>query len=160
MLDPKTLQDDLVKLAAREEKWGMDFHPQKCSVLRVSRAKTPMTFQFKLKGTIVTEKRTTVYLGVDMQANLASNRHINTVTKTASKETKTQAYISMVRSNLDYYCTISKPHYQNQKHQVGMVQSKTAPFVRNRYRNTSSVRDICWTIMGGKLMNSEEQHCN
>ena len=142
-------QDDLIKLAALEEKWGMDFHPQKCSV-RLSRAKTPMTFQYKLKGTILTEKRTTEYLGVDIQANLASNCHINTVTKKvnsmlgflrhASEETKTQTYVSMVRSNLDYYCTISKPHYQNQKHQVGMVKSKRAPFVTNRYRNTSSVR--------------------
>ena len=29
--DQTTLQDDLDKLAAWEEKWGMDFHPQKCS---------------------------------------------------------------------------------------------------------------------------------
>ena len=59
-----TLQDDLDELAAWEEKWGMDFHPQLCSVLRVSRAKTPMTFQYKLKGTTLMEEKTTKYLGV------------------------------------------------------------------------------------------------
>ena len=37
--DQLTLQEDLDTLAAWEQKWGMDFHPHKCNVLRVSRAK-------------------------------------------------------------------------------------------------------------------------
>ena len=51
------------------------------SFLRVSRAKTPMTFQYKLKGTTLMEEKTTKYLGVDLQANLAWNHRINRVIK-------------------------------------------------------------------------------
>ena len=36
--DCMALQQDLHKLAEWENNWGMEFHPQKCSVLRVSRA--------------------------------------------------------------------------------------------------------------------------
>ena len=39
--DQKLLQEDLDRLATWEKTWGMEFHPQKCSVMRISRARTP-----------------------------------------------------------------------------------------------------------------------
>ena len=39
--DCVVLQQDLDALAEWESKWGMEFHPQKCSVLRVSRSRSP-----------------------------------------------------------------------------------------------------------------------
>ena len=44
--DHYILRDDPDTLAAWERKWGMDFHSQKCSMLRVLRAKSPMTFSY------------------------------------------------------------------------------------------------------------------
>ena len=79
--DQLTLQEDLDTLAAWEQKWGMDFHPQKCNVLRVSRAKSPMTFSYRLKGTVLAEEATSKYLGVDLQNNLSWNQHVSRVTK-------------------------------------------------------------------------------
>ena len=60
----------------------------------------------------------------------------------ASEETKTSAYFSMVRSYLDYCCTIWSPYQQDPKHQVEMVQRRAPRFVTKRYRNTSSVTDM------------------
>ena len=48
----------------------------------------------------------------------------------------------MIRSNLDYCSTIWSPYQRDQKHQVEMVQRRSARFVTNRYRNTSSVTDM------------------
>ena len=64
----------------------MDFHPQKCNVLRVSRAKSPMTFSYRLKGTVLAEEATSKYLGVDLQNNLSWNQHVHVsrVTKKAN----------------------------------------------------------------------------
>ena len=118
--DQLTLQEDLDTLAAWEQKWGMDFHPQKCNVLRVFRAKSPMTFSYRLKGTVLAEEATSKYLGVDLQNNLSWNQHVSRVTKKAnsmlgflrrnlrkaSEETKAQAYMSMVQSNIDYCTTV------------------------------------------------------
>ena len=44
------LQDDLNRLADWEEKWGMCFHPEKCSVLRVTRSRSPVLHDYSLKG--------------------------------------------------------------------------------------------------------------
>ena len=46
--------------------------------------------------------------------------------------------MSMVRSNIDYCCTVWNPHQRDQKYQVEMVQRRAARFVTGRYRNTSS----------------------
>ena len=141
-------------LAAWEQKWGMDFHPQKCNVLRVSRAKSPMTFSYRLKGIVLAEEVTSKYLGVDLQNNLSWNQHVSRVTKKAnsmlrflrlnvrkaSKETKAQAYMSMAKSNIDYCSTVWNPHQRDQKYQVEMVQRRAAPFLTNR--NTSRVTDM------------------
>lgn len=154
--DQAILQDYLNKLALWEKTWGMDFHPKKGNVLRVTRSKSPMTLQYTLKGIALMEETSTKYLGVDLQANLTWNQHVNRVTKKAnnmlgflrrnlryaSEETKTQAYVSMVRSNLDYCCTIWNLYQQGQKYQVEMVQRRAARFVTNRFRNTSSVSDM------------------
>ena len=114
-----TLHDDLDKLAAWEEKWRMDFHPQKCSVFRVSRAKIHITFHYKLKkvnrkvqgvwtnrkprptpktrrkNTTLMEEKITKYLGVDLQANQAWN-HISKVT------IKANSMLEFLRRNLRY----------------------------------------------------------
>jgi hypothetical protein len=49
--DTIVLQDDLNKLADWEQKWGMDFHPNKCSTLHVTRSKTPILQDYILKLT-------------------------------------------------------------------------------------------------------------
>ena len=72
-IDQLTLQEDLDTLAAWEQKWGMDFHSQKCNVLRVSQAKSPMTFSYRLKGTDLAEEATPKYICVDLQNNLSWN---------------------------------------------------------------------------------------
>ena len=154
--DQQLLQEDLDRLATWEKTWGMEFHPQKCSDMRISRAKTPRTFQYHLKGVPLAEEQSSKYLGVDLQSNLSWKNHISRITKKsnnmlgflrrnlrqASEETKAQAYFTMVRSNLDYCSTIWSPYQRDQKHQVEMVQRRSARFVTNRYRNTSSVSDM------------------
>lgn len=62
--------------------------------------------------------------------------------KNTGKETKSNAYISLVRSNLEYCCTVWNPHHKNLAHKVEMVQRRAARFTTNRYHNTSSVTDM------------------
>ena len=48
--DQVILQNKLVKLAEWEQLWGMEFHPQKCSYLKISRSRKPKTYKYILKG--------------------------------------------------------------------------------------------------------------
>ena len=123
------LQEDLDRLATWEKTLGMESHPQKCSVLRIFKARDPRTFQYQLKGVTLEEEQSSKYLGVDIQSNLSWKNRISRITKKsnsmlgflrskvrqASEETKAKAYFTMVCSNLDYCCTIWNPHQRDQK---------------------------------------------
>ena len=75
--DCDILQDDLNKLAAWEKKWGMAFHPDKCSAIKISRSRNPISMDYSLKGHILDKEDYTKYLGVELQSSLSWNRHID-----------------------------------------------------------------------------------
>jgi hypothetical protein len=134
----------------------MDFHPKKCNVLSITRSRNPLKHAYMLKGHQLEELDSVKYLGVDIQSTLQWNNHINCITKKAnsmlgflhrnlrstSTETKTNAYISMVRSNLEYCATVWCPHQKDQMAKLEMTQRRAARFATNRYHNTSSVTDM------------------
>ena len=76
------LQDDLHRLAQLEDKWGMCFHPEKkCSILRVTRARSPVLHPYTLKGQFLHTDEQSKYLGVDITSNLSWNPHIDRIVK-------------------------------------------------------------------------------
>ena len=54
--DATALQRDLDKLAKWEETWQMEFHPQKCSVLHITRSRNPKYKQYTLHGHILVKR--------------------------------------------------------------------------------------------------------
>ena len=60
----------------------------------------------------------------------------------SSKETKSMAYMAMVRSNLEYCATVWNPWKKEHIKKLEMVQRRAARFVTNRFHNTSSVSDM------------------
>ena len=46
--DAQTLQDDLTKLGLWEQRWYMEFHPEKCHVLTISRKRNPVHHEYVL----------------------------------------------------------------------------------------------------------------
>ena len=79
--DVTALQQDLDKLAKWEETWQMEFHPQKCSVLHITRSRNPKYKQYTLRGHILVKEDNAKYLGVVIDKTLSWNNHINDVTK-------------------------------------------------------------------------------
>ena len=134
----------------------MDFHPDKCSILRVHRKKDPLLHNYSLKGHILASERHTKYLGVLISQDLTWTTHINTMVKKANsvlgflrrnlrvsnENTKEAAYKTLVRPHLEYCCTVWNPHTKDLKHRVEMVQRRAARFTTRRYRNTSSVSEM------------------
>ena len=103
------------------------------------------------------ERDSTKYLGVQLQHNLSWNRHINQIAKKGNsmlgflrrylkvnnEATKTAAYLSLSRPDLEYCCTIWSPHTQKTTQKLVKIQHRAARYVINRYRNTSSTTHLC-----------------
>ena len=134
--DCAILQEDLTKLAAWEQKWGMAFHPDKCSTIRISRSRNSITTDYTLKGHTLTTEDYTKYLGVELQSTFSWNRHIDQTVKKAnsmvgflrrnlrvsSEANKTSAYYSMVRPLLEYCSTVWSPYTKEYIQKIEMVQ--------------------------------------
>ena len=154
--DCDALQEDLMHLEEWENKWGMDFYPDKCSILRVHRKKDPLVNQYSLKGHTLATEHHTKYLGVTISEDLTWTTHINNTVKKANsvlgflrmnlrvsnEHTKEAAYKTLVRPHLEYCYTIWNPNTKELKHRVEMVQRRAARFTTRRYRNTSSVSEM------------------
>lgn len=151
--DTVTLQNDLNNLAEWEKMWGMQFHPEKCNSLTVTRSQSTYKTSYILKGHTLESVETAKYLGVTISHDMNWDKHIHNITAKANKilgflrrnlqikneDTKSLAYKSMVRSNLEYCASVWSPHTEKLKGKIEQVQRRAARYVTNNYRNTSSV---------------------
>ena len=150
--DSITLQQDLNALNRWEENWLMEFNPDKCFVLNITRKRKPSLNTYNLHHTQLQTVNTTTYLGVEISNDLRWSHHIDKITKkanrslsflkrnikTKNKYVKTLAYNSLVRPHLEYSCQVWDPHTENDINKLELVQCRAARYVTNRYHNTSS----------------------
>ena len=134
----------------------MEFHPEKCEVLRVSRKRSIIKHEYKLSGKVLATADTVKYLGVTITADLRWNRHIDNITSKANRTlsflkrnlrvssttVKTSAYYSLVRPTLEYACVAWDPYTKENINKLEMVQRRAARFVLGRYNYTSSVTEM------------------
>jgi hypothetical protein len=62
--------------------------------------------------------------------------------KVSNQDTKTAAYKTLVRPTIEYCSSVWSPHTKDAINKIEMVQRRTARYVTNRYRNTSSVTSM------------------
>ena len=129
----------------------MSFNPSKCNVMNISKGRNPESNKYSLKGTVLETVSTAPYLGVNISSNLNWHTHIKkTVAKAnrslgfirrnlkgASQAAKAQAYLSLVRPQLEYCSTVWSPYQQKLVHDIEMVQRRAARFVMNMYGRES-----------------------
>jgi hypothetical protein len=154
--DCEKLQEDLKSLEKWEKEWQMEFHPDKCNVLRITRKNTKIIFPYTLHSHVLAEVTSAKYLGVTISDDMTWSNHID---KTASKansklgflkrniktkdaEIKEKAYNMIVRPTMEYCSTVWDPHTKTQAETVEKVQRRAARWVTGRYHNTSSVSDM------------------
>ena len=158
--DTQVLQRDLDKLAEWETLWKMEFHPDKCEVLKVGRKRAMVQNDYTPHGKTLATADSAKYLGVTIASDLRWNKHIDTITSKANRTLgflkknlkinstalKSTAYKTLVRPTLDYACTVWDPYTQGNIYKLEMVQRRAARFVLSRYNNTSSVGDMLYEL--------------
>ena len=154
--DADSLQNDLHKLGRWEKKWLMEFHPDKCQVLTITRKRQPVTYNYILNGHQLEHVSDAKYLGITFTNDMRWNQHIDNITAKANKtlhflqrnvhiscpRLKTTAYQTFVRRTLEYATMVWDPHTKGNIHKIEMVQRRAARYVLHRYHNRSSVSEM------------------
>lgn len=124
--DSNSLQQDLNQLATWEKTWGMEFHPQKCNIMSISRSHSPIAYRYKLKGHVLEPTTSAKYLGVHLRSDMDWADHVNAATKkgnrmlgfirrnlkTTNRTIKTNAFKTLVRPHLEYCSSVWNPYEQ------------------------------------------------
>ena len=73
--DCSKLQSDLEKLAKWENNWKMEFHPEKWTVLTVSKKRNPVKWNYTLHSLILAHETSNMYLGCTISNDLNWSEH-------------------------------------------------------------------------------------
>ena len=141
--------------------WGMKFNPSKCTILTISRS-PPLHKFYSLCGAILQQVSEAKYLGVNISEDLHWSKHIQGLASKASstlgllrrnlslcpQKLREQAYISLIRSRLEYCAAIWDPHLEKDTQQLEAIQRRAARFVVQDFSRYSSVKsylnDLKW----------------
>ena len=82
--DSTQLQEDLDNLIKWEQQWQMQFNPDKCEVLTITKKRKPLHHDYTIHGHILQHVDSTKYLGLNISKNLSWKTHIDAITKKAN----------------------------------------------------------------------------
>ena len=163
--DARRLHQDLDALQKWESEWQMNFHPEKCQVIRICTNKRfRRETTYTLHGHILEAVESAKYLGVTIGEDLQWKTHIDNITAKASrtvgflrrnlynctKEVREATYCSIVRPTLDYASSVWDPYRTTDINRVEQVQRRAARFVHRNYWDRTPgcvsrmVRELGW----------------
>ena len=122
-LDQVQLQQDLKNLEKWALDWGMVFNPSKCYVMHINGGRTHRPYLYELCGVLLKSVTQERYLGVILTQSLSWSNHISQVSVNANQklgfikrnlkgspqELKRLAYITLVRSGMEYASPVWDP---------------------------------------------------
>jgi len=151
--DALQLQKDLDLLFKWAEKWQLKFNINKCTLMRFTRSTSPLTFSYQLNDHVLSTVDQHLYLGVLLHRKLSWSQHISYITRKATRtlnflkrnlsncspEVKAAAYVSMVRTSMEYAAAVWDPHQVGDIQELEKVQRRAARWVMNDYGRYNSV---------------------
>ena len=145
--DTLILQKDLEQLQKWEKANKMEFHPNKCQILRITNKKEPIKAIYTIHNTVLQEFSSAKYLGVTIDNHLNWNNHTNNVYQKASfmlsflernfykcpKHVKENLFNALVRPLLEYGCCAWDPYRIKQINKLEMINKRAARFITGNF---------------------------
>ena len=131
----------------------MEFHPDKCKLLRITNKRKPMEASYTIHNTPLEKVNHAKYLRVTITKNLNWKKHINTIIAKATntrlylqrhlqsfeRETKLLYYKVFVRQIVEYASSIWSPNgTQSLINSLEMVQRKAVRWIENKWKHEFS----------------------
>lgn len=151
--DTEELQQDLDKLVLWEKNWSMQFHPDKCYVLRVTNKRKIVENTYKIHNQELKVVEKAKYLGVTISRNLSWKHHVSNIVAKANStriflqrnlsmtdsETRLVCYKTYVRPICEYASSVwDSPGVQSLASQLESVQRKSLRWIYNKWDTESS----------------------
>ena len=144
--DHQKLQADLEQLEIWAKDWGMRFNAKKCYILSINKKSNKF---YSLDNHILEEVQDNPYLGLQISNDLKWSMHINNISKKAnailgclrrnlrnvSETYRKTAYISLVRSTMEYGATIWNPYLKGDIDKLERIQNRGIRFIKKDYRS-------------------------
>ena len=144
--DHQTLQTDLQELEKWADTWGMRFNAKKCYILSI---KNTSSHFYQLGGHFLQQVSCNPYLGVTLSEDLTWSKHVDNITSKANstigflrrnlrccpRECRKAAFISLVRSAVEYCAVVWDPHLLGDIGKLEKVQKRGARFITQNYRD-------------------------
>ena len=92
LLDTFALQNDINQLTKWEKLWSMEFHPDKCFVLRVTNEQKCIDADYSIHNQKLEHVDHANYLGVTISKNLSWKKHVQRIT---AKATNTRLFLQI-----------------------------------------------------------------
>ena len=141
--DSLALQNDLEALQEWERNNKMEFHPDKCQLLRISNKRKRLEFTYNIHGVNLKPHDTAKYLGITFDCHLTWNSHIDNIYKKASfmlsflernlhkcpPHVKERCFNALVRPLLEYGCCAWDPCKQTKIDRLERINKRAARFI-------------------------------
>ena len=140
------LQQDLAHLETWARNWGMRFNAKKCYLLSI---RQHLSHFYTLNGHILQSVQRNPYLGLTISNDLKWSTHINNICSKASSilvflcrnlrhcstKCRKNAYISLVRSTLEYGATVWDPYLKADIDRLERIQRRGTRFITCDYKS-------------------------
>ena len=138
--DHEILQQDLKNLEKWAEDWGMRFNAKKCYIMSIKNKSNKF---YTLNNHVLEQVQNNPYLGLQISDDLKWNTHIGNVAKKANstlgflrrnlrhcpKTCKKSAYISLVRSTMEYGAIVWDPYTSTEINKLEKIQRQAARLI-------------------------------
>ena len=151
--DAEQLQKDLNKLVVWEQKWSMEFHPEKCKLLRITNKRKIIDTCYQIHGQEIEKVDKAKYLGLTLQKDLLWNTHISNICAKANNtrfflqrnlvksnpEMRLKCFKIFIRPTLEHASTVWDPAgNETLKAKIEMVQRKSLRWIYSSWQQTVS----------------------
>lgn len=148
--DCQLLQDDLNRFTQWCHNNGMELNVSKCKLMKFSRLRHQINFNYLINGEILSSVANISDLGVTLDPALSYREHTSNIVskslmmlgfiKRNSKEFLTITslkilYCSLVRARLEYASSVWNPLYANNVHRLERVQRKFLHYINFKFFN-------------------------
>ena len=160
--DAEILQKDLDTLQLWESKWKMEFHPGKCQLLKITNKLKPITPQYFIHGTPISETPSAKYLGVVIDSKLNWKEQYKNIGKKCNntlaflrrnlsscpRRIKANCFTALVRPSAEYASPVWDPHYQTDINFLEKIQKRGARFATGNYCMESGNSNLNYQHLG------------